>query len=410
MDDDRDERHYSVDEERNGIYALLSLSAAGQQGPARMGSPGKVGIGKRKRSQVALSPVGRSRPHAEIGSPYRRETVKLPEWTVKMQKMLERVVSGQCPPGKKDVHGTPMSFITREFFYSEIDAPWYREKTMDGVLRDLGLPFTPVLLHTYEWWALLSLMGDSKPRRLSEAFLHESRMELQRYRDGLSEDKVPFVVGQGVTAIHPVRRELHDGVILTLSKDACRVQFDKIDLGVHLVRTSDIGKKGSLLMPEIPMSFVMPPLHYFMQQYVHSNAASPEKMGNVVDANRGYGHSKDVGGKGQIKGVMGIMQHILDAVSQHQDAGMIQQHVDGVFDSCMSIIEANKKGEPCMLKPKHVSTQGPENQSRVRDHVHGLLQTGLSNRIKEYVKILMVLYRFPDVFDAMMEAMHQMGN
>ncbi len=386
------ERQFSKDDERNGIFALLSLSAGGPTHPRKGGSPGK-----RKRSQGALSPGGRARPGSESASPYRREMQqKLPEWVLEIQRTMERMTSGKGQPGQRDPHATPMSFITREFFYSETDAPWFREKPLVGVLKDLGLSQVHHL-HRHEWWALLSLVGGSeKPRRLSEAFLHDSRMELQRYRDSVFDKgngKVPFVVGEGVTAIHPVQRELHDGVILTLSKDACRVQFDKVDLGVHLVRTSDIAKKRS-------MSFVMPPLHYFMQQYVHSNTPSPQKPEDI------HGQTTPRGGEERhMERVMGMIQHILQEVSQHQDADMIQQHVDAVFDTCVRIVEENKADTVCLLRPQHQSRQGSENNVHIREKVHSLLQEGLSNRIKEYMKVLTMLYQFPDVFDSMMDAM-----
>ena len=102
---------------------------------------------------------------------------------------------------------------------------------------------------------------------------------------------------------------------------------------------------------------------------------------------------------------MGMIQHILQEVSQHQDADMIQQHVDAVFDTCVRIVEENKADTVCLLRPQHQSRQGSENNVHIREKVHSLLQEGLSNRIKEYMKVLTMLYQFPDVFDSMMDAM-----
>lgn len=406
--------NYSVDEERNGIYALLSLSAAGQ-GPEKLTSPGRQQQRvKRKRSEGLSSPPVK----AETGSTYTRDVVeiRLPGWVVKTQQMLERLTSGQRRSGQEDVHGTPMSFITREFFYSDTDSAWYRDDGgMKRILENLGLGEAQVCLHKHEWWALLSLMG-GKPRRLSETFLHESRIDLQHYRD--DAQKVPFVVGQGVTAIHPMRQELHDGVILTVSKDACRVQFDKVDLGVHAVRTSDIGKKSDPVMVQTDggVPCMMPPLHFFMQQYVHStsNTTSPQKLETLPRiVNTHDERLNKMGEDGHLRQMVGMIQHVLHAVSQHQDAETIDRHVDTVFESCLHIIEDSKTTKRCLLQPRSgrdIHAVKKEYQSRAVECVQERLQNDLSDRIRDYIKVLMVLYRFPDIFDDMMDAVTQRRN
>jgi len=90
-----------------------------------------------------------------------------------------------------------------------------------------------------------------KPRRFSEHFLLEEREKLKQYRDsvrrhyselrtgigeGLPTDLAkPLSVGQRVIALHPKSRELHDGSVLTVDQDKCRVQFDRPKLGVEFV-------------------------------------------------------------------------------------------------------------------------------------------------------------------------------
>lgn len=55
-------------------------------------------------------------------------------------------------------------------------------------------------------------------------------------REGLPRDLPrPLSVGQRVIAIHPRTRELHDGSVLTVDHDKCRVQFDRPVLGVEFV-------------------------------------------------------------------------------------------------------------------------------------------------------------------------------
>lgn len=431
---DTREEKYSVDEETNGIYALLSLSAAGQQHGGHEGSPEKAGLGKRKRSHGAMSSSGVARSSTDIGSPHRRDMgqMRLPAWLVHIQKVMERVTSGRPRDGRhRDEHGTSLSFMTREFFYSEIDRSWFLEDGgMTRMLENLGLlthgmPQSPgVLLHRHEWWALLSLIGsdNKKPRRLSESFLYESRVALQCHRD---RTKIPFVVGQRVTARHPVSRELHDGVILTLSKDACRVQFDRVDLGVHLVRTCDIAKTFSpppMMVHDGAMPFVIPPLHYFVQHYVQSNSntPSPEKgkpddRKNIVCDEKGD-MIHTMGEKERRQQVLDMVQDMLQRAYQQHDADVLERSADSLFESCARLIEENKTNATCLLRATEAhQTVGQEpslgmQSGGLRDHVHRVLQKGLSDRIREYVKVLLVLSRFPDTFDMMMHIVHRLVN
>lgn len=55
--------------------------------------------------------------------------------------------------------------------------------------------------------------------------------------DGLPTDLAkPLSVGQRVIAVHPKTRELHDGSVLTIDHDRCRVQFDCPEMGVEFVK------------------------------------------------------------------------------------------------------------------------------------------------------------------------------
>lgn len=90
-----------------------------------------------------------------------------------------------------------------------------------------------------------------KPRRFSERFLYEEREKLKQYREvvrehytelrsgireGLPTDLArPLTVGQRVVALHPKTREVHDGSVLTVDRDKCRVQFDSPEIGVEFV-------------------------------------------------------------------------------------------------------------------------------------------------------------------------------
>ena len=56
-------------------------------------------------------------------------------------------------------------------------------------------------------------------------------------REGLPTDLArPLTVGQRVIAIHPRSREIHNGNVLTVDHNRCRVQFDRPELGVEFVK------------------------------------------------------------------------------------------------------------------------------------------------------------------------------
>lgn len=81
--------------------------------------------------------------------------------------------------------------------------------------------------------------------------MHEEREKLRQYREsvrkhytelragireGLPTDLArPLSVGQRVIALHPKSREVHDGSVLTVDHDKCRIQFDRPELGVEFV-------------------------------------------------------------------------------------------------------------------------------------------------------------------------------
>ncbi|KAJ1280082.1 hypothetical protein BS78_04G204500 [Paspalum vaginatum] len=139
-----------------------------------------------------------------------------------------------------------------EWFYSAIDYPWFANSEFVEYLNHVKLGHVPRLTRV-EWGVIRSSLG--KPRRLSKQFLHEEREKLAQYRDsvrqhyaelrsgvreGLPTDLArPLSVGQRVIACHPRTRELHDGNVLTVDHNQCRVQFDRPELGVEFVMDID---------------------------------------------------------------------------------------------------------------------------------------------------------------------------
>ncbi|PQQ06489.1 protein ALWAYS EARLY 2 isoform X3 [Prunus yedoensis var. nudiflora] len=143
-------------------------------------------------------------------------------------------------------------WCTFEWFYSALDYPWFAKREFEEYLNHVGLGHIPRLTRV-EWGVIRSSLG--KPRRFSEHFLHEEREKLKQYREsvrkhyaelrtgdreGLPTDLArPLSVGQRVIALHPKTREVHDGSVLTVDHDKCRVQFDRPDIGVEFVMDVD---------------------------------------------------------------------------------------------------------------------------------------------------------------------------
>ncbi|KAF3787698.1 ALWAYS EARLY 3 protein [Nymphaea thermarum] len=138
-----------------------------------------------------------------------------------------------------------------EWFYSAIDYPWFARSEFVEYLNHVGLGHVPRLTRV-EWGVIRSSLG--KPRRLSQQFLQEERDKLEQYRESVRKHYAevrtgvrevatdlarPLTVGQRVIACHPRTREIHDGSILTVDRNRCRVQFDRHDLGVEIVLDID---------------------------------------------------------------------------------------------------------------------------------------------------------------------------
>ncbi|XP_062225369.1 protein ALWAYS EARLY 3-like isoform X3 [Phragmites australis] len=156
----------------------------------------------------------------------------------------------------KLAHCLPSRLLRRwcmfEWFYSAIDYPWFAKSEFVEYLNHVKLGHVPRLTRV-EWDVIRSSLG--KPRRLSKQFLHEEREKLSEYRDsvrqhyaelrsgvqeGLPTDLArPLAVGQRVIACHPRTRELHDGNVLTVDHNCCRVQFDRPELGVEFAMDID---------------------------------------------------------------------------------------------------------------------------------------------------------------------------
>ncbi|KAF5184492.1 Always early [Thalictrum thalictroides] len=178
-----------------------------------------------------------------------------------------------------------------EWFYSAIDYPWFAKREFVEYLNHVGLGHVPRLTRV-EWGVIRSSLG--KPRRLSKQFLHEEKEKLEQYREsvrthytelragireGLPTDLAqPLSVGQRVIACHPKTRELHDGSVLTVDRNKCRVQFDRPELGVEFVMDIDC-------MPLNPLDNMPEALRRqnFAGDKLHENVSEPKVNGRSKD-------------------------------------------------------------------------------------------------------------------------------
>ncbi|TKY52226.1 ALWAYS EARLY 2 protein [Spatholobus suberectus] len=198
----------------------------------------------------------------EVSLPTKRSRRKmiLPRTSLPKEKSSEYILKSQ--PNKYSTLEEKLSsclsscmvrrWFIFEWFYSAIDYPWFAKREFMEYLNHVGLGNIPRLTRV-EWSVIKSSLG--KPRRFSEHFLLEEREKLEQYResvrkhytelqtgirDGLPTDLArPLYVGQRVIALHPKTREIHDGSVLTVDYDKCRIQFDRPQLGVEFVMDID---------------------------------------------------------------------------------------------------------------------------------------------------------------------------
>lgn len=208
---------------------------------------------------VILSAKSKSRRKANIAQIQRNSRgLKFSEAHIKDQsKISTHLFHDQQVSLKESIsnclkNGLARRWCAFEWFYSAIDFPWFAKSEFVEYLYHVGLGHVPRLTRV-EWGVIRSSLG--KPRRFSAQFLKEEKEKLYSYRysvrthyselrngtrEGLPTDLArPLTVGQRVVAIHPRTREIHNGSVLTVDHDRCRIQFDRPELGVEFVMDID---------------------------------------------------------------------------------------------------------------------------------------------------------------------------
>ncbi|KAK9292843.1 hypothetical protein L1049_020823 [Liquidambar formosana] len=240
-----------------------------------------------------------------------------------------------------------------EWFYSAIDYPWFAKREFVEYLNHVGLGHIPRLTRV-EWGVIRSSLG--KPRRFSERFLHEEKEKLKQYREsvrthytelraglreGLPTDLArPLTVGQRVIALHPRTREVHDGSILTVDHDKCRVQFYHPDIGVEFVRDIDC-------MPLNPLDNMPDALR---RQHIAVNRFSVDPKGPKLNGQSNIGRSMTFDPSEHLENVQG---HSYISSSNHSTNSMIKQtKEDTICDNSQAKSVVNLQqaanSQPCM--------------------------------------------------------------
>jgi hypothetical protein len=136
------------------------------------------------------------------------------------------------------------TFARYEFFYSDIDRPWFKEDRFRTELSKRGVP--PDTNFSRRQWSVIRSMVFKRPRRFSPQFIKQERAKLEQYRSTMRclqhmglprpedfsfEVVRPIEVGTTVTAI--MFGSLHRGVVLDYNVDRCSyyIKFDKKELG-----------------------------------------------------------------------------------------------------------------------------------------------------------------------------------
>ena len=184
--------------------------------------------------------------------------------------------------------GSARSWARHEFFYSDIDRPWFNFNEFQTELAKHGI--SPTVKLTRQEWSAVRKAIRGRPRRFSSKFVRDELVKLNNYRHlirmmqhtGLPrpphfgyEVYSAVKIGHIVTAYTRRFRILQRGTVLTY--DANRkmylIQFERTEVGFEFVLDIDVASHG---LPEL--------------LYEASEVALDETLiGGFADKNNGIG-------------------------------------------------------------------------------------------------------------------------
>eukprot|EP00547_Thalassionema_nitzschioides_P001014 CAMPEP_0194207414 /NCGR_PEP_ID=MMETSP0156-20130528/6166_1 /TAXON_ID=33649 /ORGANISM="Thalassionema nitzschioides, Strain L26-B" /LENGTH=1028 /DNA_ID=CAMNT_0038934175 /DNA_START=177 /DNA_END=3263 /DNA_ORIENTATION=+ len=151
------------------------------------------------------------------------------------------------------------SFARYEFFYSDIDRPWFNFNNFELDLSRLGIP-TDIKLTRTEW-SIVRQQIRKRPRRFSKRFISQEVERLKDYRSVvrkmqhlsmprpkgfLFEVPCAIEVGTVVTAYSKGYNILHRGVVLEYDIDRRMylIQFERKELGFEFCPDVEVASHG----------------------------------------------------------------------------------------------------------------------------------------------------------------------
>jgi hypothetical protein len=157
------------------------------------------------------------------------------------------------------LNGRGRSFARNEFFYSDIDRPWFNFDSFRVELAKMGI--SPDTKFSRSEWSVIRQQIRKRPRRFSKNFVAEESNKLRKYRHVIWEMQhegrarpegflfdVPdsIVPGTTVTALHQGLDILHRGVVLGYDKNRASylVQFERKELGFWLCPDHEVASHG----------------------------------------------------------------------------------------------------------------------------------------------------------------------
>ena len=186
------------------------------------------------------------------------------------QRHYDRQYAHFCVRLMSCLQGPARLFATCEFFYSDIDRPWYNISPFSSAATSLGIPKGAKLTRR-EWGAVRRRMI-GKPRRFSEKFIVSELSDRNKYRSSVRKlqnnphlavsESLPFDVhapirpGTMVTAYSKRFRIIQRGRVLTFDRRTALylIEFENGQFGYEICPDSDVATCGvpAVLISAIP--------------------------------------------------------------------------------------------------------------------------------------------------------------
>ncbi|CAB9529670.1 PHD and ring finger domains 1 [Seminavis robusta] len=166
------------------------------------------------------------------------------------------------------LNGSARAWAIHEFFYSDLDRPWYSSNTFAKEVAKLGI--SPTAKLTRREWSLVRRMIRKRPLRFSRKFVLSQLKERNEFRNQIRhlqrnpdadnntgyDIPAPIRVGATVTAYNKRFLVLHRGTVLFHDVHTARylIQFERPELGCQFCSDTEVASHGvpRVLTPAVP--------------------------------------------------------------------------------------------------------------------------------------------------------------